>query len=164
MSKPAKPIPDVDASAFWARVDQSAGKHGCWPWIGAKMAEGYGYLRLKGRSKFKAHRVALWLSTGEQAPQMMACHRCDNPPCCNPAHLFWGDNATNNRDMVAKGRNRTVPLCWPRNPHSKLTPEIVQEARALAGKVSQQKLAKRYGVTLATLQRAIHRQTWRHVP
>jgi len=93
---------------FWTRVDRTAGDGACWPWLGRIMVKRRGY----GRLKFKgvhtaAHRMALILSSGENRQEEFACHTCDNPPCCNPAHLFWGTPLENTQDMDAKGRRRS---------------------------------------------------------
>ncbi len=87
------------------RVDRSGGPDACWPWTGPRDHKGYGRV---GRSH-KAHRLA-WESVNGPIPQMPghhgACvlHRCDEPPCCNPAHLFLGTNRDNVADMKRKGR------------------------------------------------------------
>jgi DNA-binding transcriptional regulator YiaG len=84
---------------------------------------------------------------------MFVCHRCDNPACCNPEHLWLGTPADNMADMVAKGRanggagNRR----GERNTRAKLSAEAVDEIRALSGKVSQSRLANRYGVSQSTV-------------
>lgn len=97
---------------FWAKVDRSGGPEGCWPWLGVRNASGHGRVNRERGSPLYTHRVAYELSSGVRlAKGDLVCHRCDNPPCCNPAHLFVGTAADNIHDMVAKGRawfqNRT---------------------------------------------------------
>lgn len=76
---------------------------GCWEWTGARLVKGYGLVGNVGGT-IQAHRAA-WLLTHFVIPDgMQVLHRCDNPPCINPAHLFLGTPADNMRDMVAKGR------------------------------------------------------------
>lgn len=90
---------------FWARVDRSEGPGVCWPWTGAinKNRGGYGCLRRKKKTLW-AHRYAWTLANGrEPAPGMNICHRCANPICCNPAHLYEGTPERNNRDVVDHG-------------------------------------------------------------
>lgn len=93
--------------AFWSKVDKSGGPDACWPWTAHTRRRGYGCIRLPGRNVV-AHRYAWALTHGaEPTPDRFVCHRCDNPPCCNPAHLFLGDAAANMADMASKGRAAT---------------------------------------------------------
>lgn len=77
----------------------------CWPWTAATRRRGYGIFTVNRRN-FVAHRLAFQVATGIDPGELLVCHTCDNPPCCNPAHLFLGTNSDNMRDMVAKGRDR----------------------------------------------------------
>ena len=93
---------------------------------------------------------------------MIVCHHCDNPPCCNPAHLFLGTTQDNTRDMVAKGRNR-VPL-GAANGLSKLTEADVREIRrARFGGVPRAQLTALYGVNYSRIYRIEIGELWAHV-
>lgn len=89
---------------FWEKVSRGAAG-ACWIWRGWKTTGGYGQLTLPGDQKVMAHRFSYELHFGPIADGLFACHRCDNPSCVNPAHLFLGTHLENMRDMIAKGRN-----------------------------------------------------------
>ena len=100
--------PEEGARAFWAKVDKSAGPDGCWLYMGFRKWDGYGWLAraIDGRATkyMTAHRYAWILTKGMPAEGLHICHRCDNPPCCNPAHLFIGTHDDNMADKRDKGR------------------------------------------------------------
>lgn len=78
---------------------------GCVEWIGARNADGYGLTRTEGKQRL-AHRVSYERSNGVIPDGLCVLHRCDNPPCLNPDHLFVGTRGDNAKDCTAKGRNR----------------------------------------------------------
>lgn len=126
---------------FWSRVDKSGGPDACWPYMGARESNGYGYPTWgeKGRHAL-GHRLAWQLTNGEIPPRRLVCHTCDNPPCCNPAHLFLGTGSSNALDKVAKGRH-------PKTAKQKMNPEKVRELRRLRDEGwTFEALGKRYGI------------------
>jgi len=88
---------------FWAKVNK-LGENECWPWMASKSQRGYGVFGFRG-TIWKAHRVAYTMAIGEIPSGLLVCHKCDNPSCCNPAHLWAGTSSDNNRDRSIKGRN-----------------------------------------------------------
>lgn len=90
---------------FWGRVDVRADGE-CWEWQWGRHQKGYGLFRVPGGVTEKAHRLAWILAGAVDVPSRMSVlHTCDNPPCCNPAHLFIGTNVDNVRDRTAKHRH-----------------------------------------------------------
>lgn len=87
---------------FWSKVDKR-GPDDCWPFVGAR---GYGAFVI-GRRGITASRVAWTLRNQEELGDRLACHSCDNRWCCNPAHIWPGTHADNNRDTVSKRRHHT---------------------------------------------------------
>ena len=99
---PTPPKPDL-ASRFWKNVTK-AGADECWLWQGTcNSVTRYGQIVRDGK-KVYAHRVAYELTHGSIPDGHFVCHRCDNPPCCNPSHLFSGTASENVLDAVGKGR------------------------------------------------------------
>src|SRR5262245_56068801 len=112
---------------FWRKVERGDASV-CWPWKAAR-SSGYGVLRVAGRN-IRANRLAWELTHGPVPPGLWVLHRCDNPPCCNPAHLFLGSNEDNVRDMQSKGRARPpLPRRGATHPMAKLTLDQVAEIR-----------------------------------
>jgi hypothetical protein len=98
------------AERFWAKVNKDGPVvrpelGSCWEWMGAIRPNGYGQMSAgrRGQTPLKVHRVAWELAYGA-APTSYVLHRCDNRRCVRPSHLFEGDQATNLRDTIAKGR------------------------------------------------------------
>ncbi len=144
---------------FWDYVDKSNGEDGCWPWLGSRLPRGYGTYKRNA----KAHRIAFEWAYGPIPKGFDVCHKCDNPPCVNPAHLFAGTKAQNNADMIAKGRAKYVS--GESHGRHKLTAAQVAEIRAMYRKdvrgFGQQMLAKRFNVSSTTIRNIIIGKLWK---
>jgi hypothetical protein len=87
---------------FWSKVQRS---DGCWLWTGASTWQGYGLIHHHGRrGMVSVHRLSWTIANGGIPAGLQVLHRCDNPPCVNPDHLWLGTNADNIADKLAKGR------------------------------------------------------------
>ncbi len=131
---------------FWEKVQKT---DGCWLWTGSLHDKGYGQFAVReGESEYrtvKAHRYALELHTGQSLGELQALHRCDNPPCVRPDHLYPGTHHDNMRDRAERGR--TVGLAGAAHPAARLSDAQVAEIRQryAAGGVTLKQLADEYG-------------------
>lgn len=141
----------------------------CWQWEGANDTCGYGNVTINGRNK-KAHRVA-WESVNGQIPEgMYICHRCDNPGCVNPTHLFIGTQKDNMRDMKNKGRRKGIIPNWKTSPvktgeknaNAKLSYKKAEEIRSLynSGDKTMVLLASMYGVNRNLISKVVRGKVW----
>jgi hypothetical protein len=140
---------------FWDKVDKR-GPNDCWPWTAYTDSGGYGTFWAGGTMQY-AHRYAYHLATGEKLGELCVLHTCDNPACCNPAHLWLGTKADNSRDMTDKDRAAKGEDVGT----SKLTERDVQEIRALyeAGE-TQENIAAAYGIGRRQVSRIVKKEQW----
>jgi hypothetical protein len=147
------------ATDFWKQV-ACCGPDECWEWQGKRDKNGYGCLSWNGKS-VRAHRIALSLIDGKLDSSLNVCHTCDNPPCCNPSHLWRGSNKDNMADKVEKNRSSRIGARGEKAGSAKLTAEQVVEIRDSS--LSGNQLAKRYGVARNYIFAIKSRKTWRHL-
>lgn len=114
------------AQYFWKYVEPIMDDRGCWEWRGGLGRFGYGAMNVNGKTQ-RAHRVAWTIHRGDVPEGLCVLHRCDNPPCVNPAHLFLGTYLDNVRDMDEKGRRKSNPRYGKENGNAKLTSEQAAE-------------------------------------
>lgn len=140
----------------------------CWPWTGwCHPRSGYGVLSKKDRKGLRAHRVAYYLATGidPKAEGQDVLHHCDNPICCNPAHLFIGTHLDNMRDRRSKGRAASTQGIL--NGRAKLTAEDVIAIRA-AYKPNTRNNVRDLAITFGLSRRSVYeigrRLKWAHLP
>lgn len=140
---------------------------GCWEWSGATSKGGYGQYQVAKfrpsgaetytRKRIYAHRLAWTLHYGDIPSGYEVCHRCDNPPCVNPAHLFLGTHADNQNDMHQKGRSAR----GSRQGGSKLTEDAVREI--MASTLPSEVLARRFVVSFQTVNSIRCGHGWKHL-
>lgn len=142
---------------IWSRV-QRGHVLDCWPWYGSTSPKGYGKISVDGVPRLVT-RIVFAQTYGYLPPAVR--HRCDNPPCVNPAHLLPGTIADNNADMAQRRR----AAHGDRHPHTTLTAELVREIRATlaTGRLTQREIAERFGVRQQTVSEIHRRRSWRHL-
>lgn len=136
---------------------------GCWEWPRArnKPRGGYGQITTREpnygkRHCYLTHRIAFELANGPIPEKMAVCHRCDNPPCCNPNHLFLGTKRDNWNDMFAKKRNpRGSKHHW-----SKLTEKVVLKIVERLPQASNSKIAKEFAISDTCVSNIRCGKTW----
>lgn len=149
---------------FWSKVEKT---DGCWNWVASKVPKGYGQfgLNVSGVArKVRSHRFAYLLTYGLVPQNMCVLHRCDNPACCNPEHLFLGTVRDNNVDMVLKGRQVVRRLHGERSTSSILTTADVMAIYALHSKgLSQQNISEIFDVTISAVNVIITGKNWKGI-
>lgn len=163
---------------FWAKVSERAPEE-CWPWLGAVNHSGYGRFaeRFKAPQRMATHVMLELHGKPRPTPTSQALHSCDNPPCVNPSHLYWGGYAENVADRISRGRScghkrsgalngmYTKPesrLPGEKNPAAKLTAELVLAIIRDARK--NVLIAGDYGVSSALIGQIKRGVSWRHIP
>lgn len=142
------------AERLWGKT-KVAGPDDCWIWTGA-ITKGYGAFSLSGRQTY-AHRAAYILEHGSIPRGELICHKCDNPLCVNPRHLFSGTHKVNMGDAVSKGRQAH----GQQSGAAKLKNEDIPKIRARLGSETHEAIASDYGVSRATISLISSGKTWR---
>ena len=144
--------------SFWSRVHKT---DSCWNWTAGKSGEGYGRFgagRRYGLSEY-AHRISWAIHFGIIPDNLHVLHRCDNPSCVNPKHLFLGTHQDNMLDRDTKGRN--AHLSGEKAGNSKLTE--AQVLGILTDNRSRKVIAKEYGISRMQVSNIVNRKSWRHI-
>lgn len=147
----------IRVSVFLSKFTQG---EGCWLWKGATNGGGYGTYGMAN-----AHRIA-YIHFVEPIPEgMHVLHRCDNPPCVNPDHLFLGTRKDNMQDAKSKNRMVMPPRYeGSQHPESKLQERDVIAMRSeYAEGMAKRALARKYGINKKTVKGIVEYTAWRHV-
>lgn len=144
---------------FWNRVAKT-GK--CWEWVGSNNGTGYCQINIEGMHVY-VHRLSYQLIHGEIPKGMSVCHRCDNPRCVRPSHLFLGTHQQNINDKMRKGRHN--PVKGEASGRSKLTDKEVLSIREeyATGNLTQIQIAQQYNITESVICRIVNKKIWRHI-
>lgn len=133
----------------------------CWEWSACKTKDGYGQFRFHKQMQL-AHRIAYHLYVGEIPVGMCVCHRCDNPSCVNPVHLFLGTHIDNMLDRDNKGRD--ADHRGEKNGHAKLiNAQVVEIRKKHSEGATQSELAKEFGVSQSTISHILCGETWESI-
>lgn len=158
-------------SRFWAKVESPNNK-GCMNWVGLRDKAGYGVfgnthtwcLSYRDCGEIKTHRISWVLNFGKILNNLWVLHKCDNPSCVNPDHLWLGTSQENTHDREKKGRHG--PGCLGEsNPATPLKEVDIIKIRKLwaTGVWRQYELADLFGVGQSSISEIIHRKTWKHI-
>lgn len=165
---------------FWTKIDQNGPvmpgmSTSCWTWMGAKDTGGYGNFNL-GMRFVKAHSFAFTQKNGALPEGKFVLHTCDNPSCCNPAHLYAGTKKDNAQDRERRQRgNHAVGqrhgcVTHPglhrgeRNGRAKMTEDTVRDLRRRHREGERAaSLARAYGLTKTTVSGILRGKLWGHV-
>ena len=149
---------------FWSYVDKNGPIHPvhgqCWIWITAR--NGYGQMRLPGRIS-RSHRISWEIHNGKILRGLHVCHKCDNPACVNPDHLFIGTMSDNIKDMWSKQRQKLSTSSGSKNGNSKLTEREVLRIRSLRKRLKEKELARMFGVSRRTIERITLGYSWKQL-
>jgi len=155
----ARPIASLETKLF----KNALVTEGCWLWLGTKNALGYGIIS-NGRKgeKVRAHRACYELVHGKIPDGLVACHKCDNPSCVNPGHIFLGTKKENTADMWAKGRGFTPFKTMLERAHHncKMLDVDVVTCRQMheTGNYTTKQLSQHFGVSQTHIRRVVKRQ------
>ncbi len=147
---------DYNIYRFWSYVDKKL-KNECWNWTGA-IRRNYGYLIINYR-KVNAHRFSWEIYFGEIFGGLCVLHKCDNPLCVNPNHLFLGTIQDNIKDRDNKNRQAR----GENNGNATLSQAEVKQIRYLARRFSQKEIAKIFDVRPACISKIYLNKTWKHI-
>ncbi len=138
---------------------------GCWEWEGTLNHQGYGAFWLKHEGYIPAHRYSYSYFNNTEIPkELYVCHKCDNPTCVNPNHLFLGTPKDNSCDMGRKKRNGGATLPGELHSQAKLTEIEVKEIRKLhKSGLRQKEIAKLFNQYPSHISRIVTRKSWKHV-
>lgn len=148
--------PRSNKEKFWKNVLKT---NKCWIWKRSVDRDGYGLYKLS--NEVRAHRIAWVLNNGSIPRGKCVLHRCDNPTCVKPMHLWIGTTQDNSKDMTNKGRSTR----GSRNGNSKLIEKDVIEIRELysSGKLSQEHIARKFRMKQPQICQIILRNFWTHI-
>lgn len=158
--KPGHPKWCNTALDVWRFIDQGEPDE-CWVWTGSRVRWGYGSFKMDGKTERATRIVFALVFPTIYNPDLHILHKCDNPPCCNPLHLWQGTRADNLRDCMEK--NRLARVKGEKNGNCKTTEERVLEFRRLLPLVGRKQAKAMMGFTQSQAEKIIIGKTWSHL-
>lgn len=137
----------------------------CWIWLGAKNPKGYGRIKIN-KKLYSPHRIMFELFYGKILGVYDVCHKCDNPSCINPDHLFLGTRSDNMKDAYNKGRLKILEYIRPKGSDvysSKLKERDIFQIRELDKVLQRNEIAKLFNVHKSQISRALNGQSFKHI-
>ena len=158
------PIPKLlisDLMRFWSKVD-CKGEDECWLWIGCKNENSDGdYGRFSINYKmYLSHRISYFIHYNKDPGSLLICHKCNNPPCINPKHLFLGNNSKNKKQSFSEGRSSHKGILHPR---AKLQESDIKEIRNMKGKLNYRDVAKIFNISPKSIHNIWSGHSWSHL-
>lgn len=149
---------EEDLKRFWSKVKKTSN---CWVWTGMKTSLNYGVFSYRGKDVY-SHRFSYEIHNGNIKKNYCICHKCDNPPCINPDHLFMGTKADNSKDAKSKGRNLLQGHPGESHCAHKLTMKQVTSIRSEFKRyvVTRFSLASKYNVSQHTISDILYGKSW----
>lgn len=172
---PMPELSEAEKNMFWSKVAFTANPNLCWEWQSSKRPSGHGFFSVKKGTYYAASRISYYLSYKKHIDDLVICHKCDNPKCCNPSHLFSGTQLDNMRDKVNKGRQPIGENHYAvkidgaqrgsKNNRSKLLEADVIKIRAeyIKNVVTMKMLSIKYNVCLMAISDVLKRRNWKHI-
>lgn len=150
---------DKLSKRFWDKVQKGESPDACWEWTAYCDDDGYGRISVEGKPE-GAHRVSYMLHNDDFDPELVVCHKCDNPPCVRPDHLFQETTQKNNLDKELKNR-QTRGI---RNGTAKLNDQAIRDIRKMWEKgMTQTDIAEIWDVSQVTISNIVRKKNWLHV-
>lgn len=169
-TKSIEPITDKYKARFYSKINPP-NVAGCMEWKAGRNIKGYGMFSVR-YNNYASHRIAWFLVNGQIPSGMIVCHKCDNPSCCNPEHLFLGTFLDNNRDRAVKGRSYIPPpgerseqmkvaaARGENNGAAKLTQDDITRIRSLKNSLPQSEIALMFKVNQSSISRILGNKRW----
>jgi len=148
-------LTEKQSQRFWSKAKVGR-KNKCWNWKASKTNDGYGRIQVN-KENWLAHRLSWTIHNGRIPKGMHVLHKCDNPACINPSHLFLGSHLDNMRDKTKKGRGAK----GEKHGRSKLTKE--QAIKIFYDTDLQKNIAKKHGINSVTVSLIKSRKRWKHI-
>jgi len=154
MGRPKNILKDV-----WKRINKRD-ENDCWEWVGGKDKDGYGRMMID-RHNYRTHRLTYIETYGSIPEGLIICHRCNNPSCCNPNHLYAGTIRENSQQCTKEGRR----VSGEKHYKTILSDKDILKIRSLysTGTFSQRELGRMFGVTQAAIWYIINNKTRKYI-